>query len=73
MTSTDPRDARLVKIEEKLEYSDRHVAELDGLVRDLFAQIKQLRHDLGKLREDTQTQFGELGRDLEDDVPPHWG
>ncbi|MHC5113992.1 MAG: SlyX family protein [Planctomycetota bacterium] len=67
---TDLRD-----IEEKLAYVERHVEELDALVRELFDRLKSGQDQMARWREEVSARLEALGEDRapEDDVPPHWG
>jgi len=66
-------DPTITNLEEKIAFMERHVEELDGLVREVFDKLEGLRADMTRFREDTKQQFAERDRTPEDDVPPHWG
>ena len=61
------------KLEEKIAFVERHVEELDSVVRELYDKITALQQELARLREETGQRFGEIERSPQDDVPPHWG
>lgn len=73
-------DPRLVAIEEKLAHLERHIGELDGVVRDMNDRFDGFQRQMRKMRADLETQRagggsdgdGEAGHDLEEDKPPHW-
>ena len=66
-------EQRIIAIEEKLAHLERYVEQLDASIRELYDRLAAQGNDLTRLREDTQSQFNEIGRQPEDDKPPHWG
>ncbi|MCP3904519.1 MAG: hypothetical protein GY715_12900 [Planctomycetes bacterium] len=62
-------------IEEKLAFVERHVEELDALVRELFERLERGREESTRWRAETDRRLQALSEDHtpEDDVPPHWG
>jgi uncharacterized coiled-coil protein SlyX len=72
MSGSAAMDQRIIDVEEKLAFVERHVEELDEVVRGLYEKIDALRREMGTLRDETRRQFQELERRPEDDVPPHW-
>ena len=68
-------DDRLTRVEEKLAHLERHVGELDGVVREGFDRIEELSAELRRLNDRLaqQSEPGEGdGPDAERDRPPHW-
>lgn len=60
-------------LEEKIAFVERHVEELDGVVRELYEKIAAMQGEIVRLRDDVGQRFEEMERGPEDDVPPHWG
>ncbi|MSP54208.1 MAG: hypothetical protein EXR69_01155 [Myxococcales bacterium] len=66
-------DLRLEELEVKVSYLEHQLAELDGLVRELFAANLELRRELvgvKEAREEGSITFGEGGVVVE--KPPHY-
>ena len=79
---------RTVALEEKVSHLERHLSELDGVVRDLHDRMDRSARQLVRLKGLVESvQRGEGGEgdeagghadagpsdaDLEDDRPPHW-
>jgi len=68
-----PMPDRVTDIEEKVAFLERHVEELDAVVRDLYDKLSAIGIDVGRVRDDMNRGFEEIRRGPEDDVPPHWG
>ena len=61
-------------LEEKLAATERHVEQLDELVRELFDKFANLEKSLTRFREETDQRFATRDDSKpEDHVPPHWG
>ncbi|MBB6428872.1 SlyX family protein [Algisphaera agarilytica] len=73
-------DQRLVNIEEKIAHLERHLGELDGVVREMYDRMDGFKAQLEKIRSDLETHQPGSGdapapdsdQQLEDDKPPHW-
>lgn len=66
-------EQRLEDLEVKVAYLEHQLAELDGLVRELYAANAELRRELGGLKEEREEgslTFGEGGAGF--DKPPHY-
>ncbi len=63
----------ILRLEEKIAFLERHVEQLDGVIRELFERNEEIDGELKRLRDDTERQFGSHDHSAEDDVPPHWG
>lgn len=64
---------RLLDLEIKVAFLEHQLAELDGLVRELFAANADLRKELGAVKESKEEgslTFGEGGPGF--DKPPHY-
>jgi uncharacterized coiled-coil protein SlyX len=63
-------EARLVKLEEKVAYQDKLIADLN----DVLVSLHRLTDDLpGRLQTVERTLRNELGaRELPDEAPPHY-
>jgi uncharacterized coiled-coil protein SlyX len=67
-------EQRLIDVEEKLAFTERHVEQLDAQIRELFDTIAALRRRLELFSEDTRRQIDALGETSEEEPPPpHWG
>ena len=64
-------DERLVEVEIKLAYLERHLTELDGVVRVVCDEIANLRRDVVTLQGQQSGQPGERPG-LESEKPPHY-
>ena len=73
-------DQRLVNIEEKIAHLERHLGELDGVVREMYDRMDGFKAQLEKIRADLEAHQPGSGdapapardQQLEDDKPPHW-
>lgn len=70
---------RLIALEEKLAYLEKHLGDLDGVVRDLAERIDQQSKGVQQVRSILEQHLagGEDGNtgpgpDAERDRPPHW-
>ena len=65
---------RLTRIEEKLAFLEKHIGDLDEVVRDLSNRIDQQRAGVTAVRKLIEDHLSDPGeqRDLSDDKPPHW-
>jgi uncharacterized coiled-coil protein SlyX len=61
------------RLEEQMAFLERHVEELDSVVRELYERLDSLRDEIGRLRDDTTRRFESMTSDPADDRPPHWG
>lgn len=69
-------DPHIVRIEERLAHLERHLEQLDEVVRDLHQRQDAISARLTRLGEQTKRDLAALSdgpRELEDDEPPHWG
>lgn len=69
----EPAELRMEELEVKVSYLEHQLAELDGLVRELFAANTELRREmlgLKETREEGSLTFGEGGVGVE--KPPHY-
>lgn len=64
-------DSRLEDIEVKISYVEKHVADLDALVRELGDTLVGMQEELKALRGQLVPPGGEK-RPVEEDVPPHY-
>lgn len=62
-------EERIERMEEKLAWLERHLLELDGVVRQVVDQLSSLRLELGEIRE-KQSAMQEEPSSYE--VPPHY-
>lgn len=76
-------DARFTRLEEKVTFVEKQLAELDGVVRELGDGMEQIARRLDRLaaafeRHRTDPQGGASGSEVSDDEqlrqerPPHW-
>ncbi len=64
---------RMLKLEEKVAYLERHVTEQDKAMLELAEDIAKLRRELLKVRDRiTTTGTDASGDALPDDRPPHY-
>ena len=68
-----PKSESSIRLEEKVAFLERHVEELDAVVRELYEKIAAVQKELTRLRDDVGQRFEDIDRGPEDDVPPHWG
>ena len=67
-------EQRLITVEEKLAFTERHVEELDTQIRELFDTLAALQRKLDLFSEDTRRQINAMGSSPEEEPPPpHWG
>ncbi len=68
-------DPRTVQLEEKVAHLERYVADLDGVVREMFERMDGFAREIKSLRAvveaDPKAQGASDG-DLLDERPPHW-
>ena len=64
-------DDRLTDLEIKIAFVERHVAQLDELVRDMVDGLADLRVELARLREMQEAPATSVRGSLEEEVPPH--
>lgn len=64
-------DERMTDLEIKIAFVERHVAQLDDLVRDMVDGLAELRVELGRLREMQDAPATSVRGSLEEEVPPH--
>lgn len=71
-------DPRSVQLEEKVAYLEQHIAELDGVVREMNDRMDRFAREAKGLRtlvealQEGPGDEGTQGGDLEDERPPHW-
>jgi len=64
------KDARLLKLEEKVAYQDKLLAELNDVVVSLHRRTDELHSRLQSLEGTMRTELGE--RDMPNEAPPHY-
>ena len=62
---------RVTDLEVKVAFQERHIAELDEVVRVAVDQIRRLEKEFFELQRQMNTREG--GNDLKDEEPPHYG
>ncbi len=67
-------DDRLTNLEEQFAFLERHVAQLDEVVREVYDRVDGLTREISQMREEIQERGNteEEARTLEDEKPPHW-
>lgn len=71
-------DARLVSLEEKLAYLEKHLGELDEVVRELAGRLDTQAKGVQQMRTTLEQHLAGGGNgkddapDAERDRPPHW-
>ncbi len=66
-------DHRIVQIEEKIAHLEKHVTDLDQVVRDYHEQLVQSRDEVKRLEQRLDKSLtDEQSPDTEDEPPPHW-
>lgn len=66
-------DERIVRLEEKVAYLERHVTAQDKVMLELGDAVVRLRAELRMLRERASESGSSAGRDdLKDERPPHY-
>ncbi len=63
-------DARLLKLEEKVAYQDKLIAELNDVVVSLHRSTDDLRSRLQTLERTLRSELG--ARDMPNEKPPHY-
>ncbi len=48
-------------LEEKIAFVERHVEELDGVVRELYGKLTSLREEVSRLQVETKIRIDDLG------------
>jgi SlyX protein len=73
---TRMNDERIVRLEEKVAYLERHVTAQDKVMLELGDAVVRLRAELRMLRERASESGSSAGRDeggdLKDERPPHY-
>jgi uncharacterized coiled-coil protein SlyX len=64
-------EQRIVSLEEKVTFLERHVEELDGQVRELFDLLASIRGEIGRLRSQTEIRFTQLAEGSEEEDDPN--
>lgn len=64
-------DERLIDLEIKIAFVERHVAQLDELVRDMADGLAALRAEVERIREMQDAPATSVRGSLEEEVPPH--
>lgn len=78
MQETPNPDRRLTALEEKLAYLEKHVGELDEVVRDLATRLEQQIRGIRQMRSTLEQHLAggdakaDTAPDPEGDRPPHW-
>lgn len=65
-------DESITELQIKVSYLERHVSELDDVIRELYDQVARLNSELGELRKVSQSLLTEKGYSLEEEKPPHY-
>jgi SlyX protein len=68
--SRDPDEARLLKLEEKVAYQDKLIAELNDVVVKLHRQVDEVRARLQVAERTVQQELG--SREMPNEKPPHY-
>ena len=58
---------RIVDLETRMAWYEKHIGELDGLVRQLFDEVVRLRRDIAALQQADGPQIGPAN-----ERPPHY-
>ena len=66
----DPDEARLLKLEEKVAYQDKLIAELNDVVVKLHRQVDEVSARLQRAERTVQTELG--SREMPNEKPPHY-
>ena len=69
---TRMNDERIVRLEEKVAYLERHVTAQDKVMLELGDAVVRLRAELRMLRERASESGSRVGSDLKDERPPHY-
>lgn len=64
-------DDRMTNLEVKIAFVERHVAQLDDLVRQMVDGLAELRAELDRVREMQDAPATSVRGTLEEEVPPH--
>ncbi|HEY8942774.1 MAG TPA: SlyX family protein [Polyangiaceae bacterium] len=70
MVRSDESDARFLKLEEKVAYQEKTIADLDGVVVDLRAQLEALQVRLESVERTLRQELA--GREMPNERPPHY-
>ncbi|MEO0474554.1 MAG: SlyX family protein [Planctomycetota bacterium] len=62
---------RLTNIEEKLAYLEKHVGDLDEVLRDLSKRLDLHGEGVSAVRKMLEDHLSDAG-DVGDEKPPHW-
>lgn len=65
-------DERITDLEIKIAFVERHVTELDELVRTLYDAVERLQLEVASLAESAAAQGREGAKSLAEDKPPHY-
>jgi uncharacterized coiled-coil protein SlyX len=70
MARSDESDARFLKLEEKVAYQEKTIADLDGVVVELRAQLEALQARLESVERALRQELA--GREMPNERPPHY-
>ena len=70
MSESTPSEARLLKLEEKVAYQDKIIAELNEVVVDLNRVAAELRERLESVERTLRAELGP--REMPNERPPHY-
>lgn len=62
---------RVIELEEKVAYLEKHLGDLDEVVRDLAARMRKQNDGVAAVRKMLEDHLSEQG-DPGDEKPPHW-
>jgi len=65
-------EERLVHLEGRFEWLERHVVEQDKTILELTESVRHLRAEIARLRERAATAAESPAADEIDDPPPHY-
>jgi len=65
-------EERLMQLEIKASYAEDWLDKLDAIIARQQDQIDQLHRELHRVRTSSNADNGLVGRDLRDDLPPHY-
>lgn len=70
MSTQDPTEMRLLKLEEKVAYQDKTIADLNDVVIELNQTVTALARRLEAVERLVRAELGR--RDMPDEKPPHY-
>lgn len=70
MSETHAAEARFLKLEEKVAYQEKTIADLNDVVVDLHKRVDELRARLEVAERTLRSEFA--ARDMPNEPPPHY-